>query len=152
MKKTKIFIAVFLFLAMFCLVSGLRAQVQWSFTAKKTADKTYDLHCTATIGAGWHIYSQFTPDGGPVPSEFSFSANPMVERIGVVKEAGKLEQHHEPLFGVDVKQFSNTVDFIQSVKIKAKVKTTVTGKLKYMACNDSQCLPPKEVTFTIALQ
>ena len=148
MKKNKLFA----FLLFTCISFTAGAQVTWNFTAKSLGNNTWELHCTATIGAGWHIYSQFTPDGGPVPTELTFSPNPILEKQGVAKEQGKLEQHNEPLFGVDVKQFSNKVDFIQSVKIRAKVKTSVTGKLKYMACNDSQCLPPKEVPFNITLQ
>jgi hypothetical protein len=148
MKKNKCILFFFLLLAF----SGMKAQVQWSFTAKNTSDKSWELHCTAILGAGWHIYSQFTPDGGPIPTSFNFSANPLVEKLGDLKEIGKMDQHHEPLFGVDVKQFSNRVDFVQTVKLKAKIKTVLTGIVKYMLCNNSQCLPPKEQPFSISLK
>jgi thiol:disulfide interchange protein DsbD len=69
-----------------------------------------------------------------------------------VKETGKLETHFEKLFDVEVKQYSDKVDFVQTVTVKGNVKTNVAGKVEYMLCNDKECLPPKEVNFSIALQ
>ena len=70
---------------------------------------------------------------------------------GPAKEVGKLEQKHEELFGVDVKQFSNKVVFVQTVKLKAKAKTAVSGTIEFMTCNNRECLPPKEEKFSVAL-
>ena len=32
--------------------------VKWTYTAKKIADKTYELHMTASIDGNWHLYAQ----------------------------------------------------------------------------------------------
>jgi thiol:disulfide interchange protein DsbD len=71
---------------------------------------------------------------------------------GKAKEVGKMEKHNEPLFGVDVKQFSNSVDFVQLVKLKAPVKTSVNVAVEFMVCNDKQCLPPSTKKFSVALK
>jgi hypothetical protein len=71
---------------------------------------------------------------------------------GDAKEIGKLEQHFEELFGVDVKQFSNQVDFVQLVELKATAKTSLNGSIRYMTCNDRECLPPRIQKFTIAIR
>jgi len=126
--------------------------VKWSFSSKKVNATTYELHLTASIDGHWHVYSQTTPDGGPIPTSISFTKNPLIAMVGPAKEVGKLEQKAEPLFGVDVKQFSNKVDFVQTVTVKGKVKTSVTGSVEYMTCNDEQCLPPKSQKFSIALK
>jgi len=130
----------------------IRNPVKWSFSAKKINASTYEVHITATLESGWHIYSQTTPDGGPVATTITFTKNPLLTLIGTSKELGKLEQKHEELFGVDVKQFSKTVDFVQTIKLKGKVKTSVTGGIEFMTCNDRECLPPKTEKFSIALQ
>jgi thiol:disulfide interchange protein len=141
-----------------CLVTlnWVNAQVQgpvdWAFTAKKINATTYEVHLTATIEDGWHVYSQTTPDGGPAPTAIAFSKNPLLVLDGTAKEVGKLEQRHEELFGVDVKQFSHKVDFVQVVKLKGKAKTALTGTVDFMTCNDSQCLPPQTQKFSIALK
>ena len=135
-----------------CAVAQIKNPVKWSFTSKKINATTYEVHLSATIDRGWHIYSQSTPDGGPVPTTVTFGKNPLLTFDGKVKEVGKLEQKHEELFGVDVKQFSNKVDFVQTVKLKAAAKTSVAGSVEFMSCNDKECLPPKSQSFSISLQ
>ncbi|MEO6915775.1 MAG: protein-disulfide reductase DsbD domain-containing protein [Chitinophagaceae bacterium] len=126
--------------------------VSWNFTSKKLADKSYEVHLTATIEKGWHIYSQTTPAGGPIPTAFVFTKNPLLTFGTLPKESGKLEQHNEPLFGVNVKQYSDKVEFIQTVKVKAAVIATVKGTVEFMVCNDKTCLPPKVIPFSVALK
>ena len=126
--------------------------VHWSYTAKKINPTTYEIHLLAIIDGQWHIYSQTTPEGGPVPTSITFTRNPLVTSQGVTKEIGKLEQHHEPLFGVDVKQFAGKVEFVQTVKLKSPVKTNVAGTVEFMVCNDKQCLPPSTQKFSVALK
>lgn len=141
----------FLLLFTNILFAQIQNPVVWTATSKKIADKTYEVHITATIDHGWHIYSQTTPDGGPIPTSITFTKNPLLIVEGKAKEVGKLEKHNEPLFGVDVKQFSNTVDFVQLVKLKAPVKTSLNVAVEFMVCNDKQCLPPSTRKFAVAL-
>jgi len=145
---------LFILMAAFPFMGFAQVQnpVSWSFTTKKTADMTYEIHMTATIAKGWHIYSQSTPDGGPAATAITFSKNPLLSLPGDVQEAGKLEEHHEPLFGVDVKQYSDKVDFLQVVKIKGNAKTVIKGSVEFMVCNNKACLPPKSVDFSISLK
>src|SRR5258706_15344138 len=95
--------------------SQVQDPVAWSFSVKKINATTYEVHLTAKIEDEWHIYSQTTPEGGPVPTEIVFNKNPLLSLDGGVKESGKMEQHFEKLFGVDEKQFSNKVDFVQVI-------------------------------------
>lgn len=140
------------------LVTGFMANAQvqnpvkWAYKLKKVNATTYEVQITATIDKGWHIYSQTTPDGGPVPTTIKFAKNPLVTLVGAAKEVGKLEQRHEELFGVDVKQFSNIVSFVQTVKVKTAVKTSVVGTVEFMVCNDTQCLPPTTNKFSLSIQ
>lgn len=150
MKKYCLFLAGVL-LAVCCFAQG-PGPVKWNFTAKKINATTYEVRLSAKIENGWHIYSQTTPAGGPVPTEISFTKNPLVTLSGAVKEIGKLEQHFEPLFGVDVKQYSNQVEFVQTVTVKRRVKTSVKGSVEFMVCNDHECLPPSNKSFTIMVK
>ena len=148
----KLFAASFLLLfSNFLFAQIVENPVHWTATAKKISDKTYEVHLIANIEDGWHIYSQTTPTGGPIPTNISFTKNPLLVLEGNAKEMGKLEQHNEPLFGVEVKQFSDKVDFVQVVKVKANVKTSVSVSVEFMVCNDHECLPPSTKKFTVAL-
>jgi hypothetical protein len=133
----------------FCQVKN---PVKWSFAAKKIDQVSYEVSLTATVDPGWHVYSQTTPDGGPSATVISFTQNPMIVLDGPVKEVGKLEQKYEELFGVNVKQFSNKVTFVQTVKLKGKAKTAINGSIEFMSCNNKECLPPSNQKFSISLQ
>jgi hypothetical protein len=134
-------------------LGSLRAQTPctWSFTAKKVADKVYEIHCVADIQAPWHTYSQFTPDGGPLPTKFTVKKNPLYSLDGDMKENGKMIVKHEDVFGIDVKYFEGKVDFVQIVKLKGNAKTNFSGSVEFMICNDQQCLPPATKKFSVAL-
>ena len=128
-----------------------QSTVNWTYSAKKTCDKTYEVHIVATIGRGWHLYSQTTPEGGPVPTSFTFNKNPLLKLEGGVKEVGKIHVKHEEVFGIDTKFYSDKVVFVQKVSLKNNAKTKLTGTLEYMVCNDTQCLPPTTVNFAVSL-
>lgn len=123
----------------------------WTYSAKKISTAVYELHFHVDINHPWHTYSQFTPDGGPVPTHFTFAKNPLYSLDGKVKETGNLVQKHESVFGVDVKYFNGDVDFVQLVKLKSNAKTNFSGSVEFMLCNDQQCLPPVTQKFSITL-
>lgn len=145
-----------LLFTLFFITAAAMAQksdpVQWNFTAVKKADKTYDVTFSATVSKPWHIYSQTTPKGGPVPTKITYKTNPLVVVNGTAKENGALKKLHDKFFGVDVKYFSDKVDFVQTVTLKANAKTNIAGTIEYMVCNDEECLPPKKVPFDLKLQ
>lgn len=127
--------------------------VTWNFTAKKIADKTYEIHMKATIQSGWHLYSQTQPeDAIAIPTTFTVNSNPLITLNGKIKEVGKVEKFHDSRLNVSANQYSNTVNFIQIVKLKAKAKTNLTGSVEFQTCDDKKCLPPKTVNFNVAIQ
>lgn len=126
----------------------LESPVTWSYTAKKIADKTYELHITAMIDGNWHVYAQDAGEG-PEPTSISFTVNPLVKLDGKVKEIGKLEKTYDPNFKSVLKYYGKQVDFVQKIKLKSSANTLVKGTVTYMVCNDKKCLPPKEIPFSI---
>jgi len=125
--------------------------VKWTFEAVKVSDKQYDVVFTANIESPWHIYSQFVKKG-PVPTSIVFKKNALVQTKGAAKEIGKLEKHFDKNFGAEIAYFSNKVQFVQTINLKAAIKTSVAGEIEYMVCNDERCLPPTKVPFEVAIQ
>jgi hypothetical protein len=153
MKYYKLsFFIVIMAIAAVQAFTQIQKPVTWNYSAKKLSATSYEIHLTATLKEGWHIYSQSTPYGGPVATNITFSKNSLVVIKNKANEVGKLEVKHELLFGVDVKQFANKVDFVQAIQLKAAVKTNISGIIESMACNDNQCLPPTKQSFSISLQ
>jgi Disulphide bond corrector protein DsbC len=141
-----------LVLMLFFWAGVISAQkITWTYSAKKLAGDKYELHLVANPPVGWHIYSQTTPDGGPVPTTFTFNKNALATVTGTVKEKGKLVTYYDKNFKVNVKYFEGKVDFVQIVTVKGKIKTNVSGEIESMICNDRTCMPPTTEKFNIAL-
>lgn len=147
MKKfTLLFFGV---LAAVALSAQSNKQVKWDFTSKKVGDKTYEVHMTATINGNFHMYAQNVGVEGPLPTAFVFTKNPLVQFDGKVKEKGKLIKKYESTWSGNVNYYEKSVNFIQTVKVRGTAKTNIAGKVEFMVCDDSRCLPPGEVEFSV---
>lgn len=143
---------IFTLLGFMMMAGFAKAQINnpvtWTYSAKKIADKVYEIHMTANIDGNWHLYAQDAGEG-PEPTTFSFTANPLITFDGKVKEVGKLEKSYDKNFNSVLKYYAKKVDFVQKIKVKSSVATVVKGTVNYMVCNDRQCLPPKDVPFSV---
>jgi cytochrome c biogenesis DsbD-like protein len=133
--------------------SALNAQilkpVKWSFGAKKISATEALVFFKATIDDGWHVYSQYVKEGGPIPTSFKFEKSP--DYLPVGKTAGpKPIVRMELTFNMKVGFYEKSVIFQQKIKLK-KGQVTVQGSINYMTCNDKQCLPPENVKFNIPI-
>jgi len=145
----KLYLLFFLLPASFLGNAQSAKQVQWGYTTKKIADKTYEVHMTATIGDNYHMYAQDAGVEGPLPTTFKFAGNPLAVTDGKVKEAGKVVKKFESAWNGSVNYYEKTVDFIQVVKLKGNIKTNLAGSVEFMVCNDNRCLPPSTVDFKV---
>ncbi|MCW3094252.1 MAG: sugar transporter [Ferruginibacter sp.] len=140
-----------LVLVLFFAAANAQQKISWSYAAKKLADNKYEIHITANPPSGWHIYSQLTPDGGPIPTTFKFNNNALLALQGKVGEKGKVITYFDKNFKVNVKYFEGKADFVQVVMLKGKIKTNVSGEVESMICNDRVCMPPTTEKFSISL-
>ncbi len=142
--------------AVVCIALSAAAQIQdpvdWSYSVKKVSADTYTFSATANIEGDWHIYSQTTGKGGPVPTKINFNKNPLVTIVGATKEIGKVKQVYDALFKTNVRFIGETATYTQTVKVRGGVKTNISGSVEYMVCDDRQCLPPSKKTFDLKLQ
>ncbi len=123
--------------------------VAWSYEVKKISDIEYDLVIKGDIMEGWHIYSQFTPEGGPLQSEFTFEeAGERYELIGETKE-GKTLREYSDIFGVDEVFFKNKALFTQRIKLIDPNVDQLEVGLFYQICKEV-CISKDEV-FNISL-
>src|SRR6478735_8700067 len=95
-------IFVFLMLLTFVKVnSQVLDPVKWKTKVEKISDTVFNLVFEAVMEEGWHMYSQFTPDGGPLPTEVAFKdAKGNFALAGKVQESTTKKQFNSD-FGVD---------------------------------------------------
>lgn len=121
-------------------------KVQWSYSYDNEKE---ELIIDAKIAEGWHLYSQGIDEGiGPVPTSFTFNENPAIKLIGNTIEPASISEYDENFEG-ELNFFKENVSFTQ--KIKVSTSTSVQGIITYMVCNNTMCLPPKDVEFVIAI-
>ena len=144
-----VLLSMFLFLSM---AVSAQNPVTWTFTSKKITDNSYEIRMTATIDKGWHLYSQVQPDDAIAsPTTFTITSNPLIEVVGKIKEIGKMQKFHDKELDFSANQYSEKVEFVQTIKLKGKVRTNFNGSVEYTTCDDKKCLPPKTVNFKVAL-
>ena len=149
--KRIVTVLALLMLGNIALGQVIKDPVTWTYSAKKKTANTYDIVITATVARPWHIYSTTSPKGAGMPTKITLKKNPLVTLTGGVKEKGKLEKEYDKNFEMDVKYFSDKVEFTQTITLKGKAKTNITGTVEYMVCNDERCLPPATKSFDIKL-
>ncbi|HEX9826584.1 MAG TPA: protein-disulfide reductase DsbD domain-containing protein [Flavobacteriaceae bacterium] len=138
---------VFLILA-FLVASYAQSQilkpVKWTTSVNKISESEYELVATANIEAHWHLYSQTVPNGGPIPTIFSFKGNANYLKKGNTTEENG-QTTYDPIFGMKIKFFEKKAIFKQLIKLKTKAFFKVNATVEFMVCDDSKCLPPTEV-------
>ncbi|MFB5945543.1 protein-disulfide reductase DsbD family protein [Albibacterium profundi] len=122
--------------------------VDWKFSVRDIEGNEATLVITAHIEPGWHVYSQFIDEGGPIPTSFRFDPDDGYELKGTVSESPKAISAFDPNFNMQIAWHKTRVDFRQKVKLNEPVMT-INGTLEFMTCNDTNCLPPEEVPFSI---
>ncbi len=146
----KLLIITLLLISVTLVNAQILTPVKWSYAAKKISKTEAVVFLKATMQPGWHIYSQYVEEGGPIPTSFKFTPSKSYSIVGKTAEPKALEKF-EKTFGMNVRYFENSVIFQQKVKL-ASAQSVVKGKLEFMVCNDSKCLPPEEVAFSVAIK
>jgi thiol:disulfide interchange protein DsbD len=124
--------------------------VKWSYSSEKINDKEFNLIITAKIEKGWHLYSQFIEEGGPIPTSFKFKQSADYKLIGKVSESPKAVTAFDKNFDMEIAWHKDQVVFKQGISLKNPVES-ISGVLEFMVCDDERCLPPTEIEFQIPL-
>lgn len=124
--------------------------VTWSYVAKKKSATEAIVYIKANIEDGWHLYSQNVKPGGPSKTTFTFAKSKDYSLVGTTAEPKPISKF-EKVFNMNVAYFADEVIFQQKVKLN-KGATTVKGKVEFMVCNDSKCLPPTEIEFSVPVK
>ncbi|MBN2523119.1 MAG: thioredoxin family protein [Bacteroidales bacterium] len=150
MKKQAL-IPIFLAILFLSVKAQVYDPVSWSFSSRKLSGDTCELTFEANIDKGWHMYGLNIPEGGPVSTSINFSENPDIEFISRLIPLQKPEIKYDPIFEMEIELFDSQVEFTRKIRILSDSEIRIDGYVEFMVCDDSRCLPPKEVDFSFEL-
>ena len=142
----------FLFFALVAFVST-QAQIldpsKWTSRTEKISGNEFNLIFEGTIEDGWHIYSQWTPDGGPLPMEVTIkNAKNNFQLVGKAQES-KTKKQFNPVFEVDEIYWDKKVTITQKVKVINDKLTSIDATLEFQICKESCINQDKDFTFKL---
>ena len=120
----------------------IKCETAW----ETVSDGVAELRISATIDAGWHLYSTEQGEDGPTPATLTVETLEGASLDGKLGFEGKEIAKYDDMFGMEVRYFENKVTFTQRFAIEEGYK--VQGYFQYGACNDENCLPPTNVEFS----
>ena len=134
--------------AMLLMVLTAMAQMEdpVKFTAEIKTGKTAEAEIvfSGRIEAGWHIYSTNLGSNGPTEASFHVNKADGIELVGKLMPRGNEKSHFDAMFGMNVRYFEGTAQFVQKIRF-TKPTYTIDAYLEYGVCSDENCLPPGEV-------
>ncbi|TDE26928.1 thioredoxin family protein [Flavobacterium ranwuense] len=146
MKKLLLLIA---FLAFANGNAQILDPAKWTTKIEKKSENNYILTFNAVIENDWHLYSQFTPDGGPLPLEIIFkNQKGNFNLVGKAKES-KTRTAFNDIFEVNETFFEKKAQIQQEITITNSKLTEIKVDFNYQVCKEVCINVEKNFTFTI---
>ncbi len=135
------------------LGTGLRAQMQdpvrFAVERRTVSATEFDIVFSAKADEGWHVYGMDIAEGGPTRAELTLDTLQGAKPQGGLKATGRVHRTMDDLFGMEVSYMEGAVSFAQRFRITGETYK-LAGHLTYGACNDRNCLPPTDVSFSFS--
>jgi thiol:disulfide interchange protein len=123
--------------------------VQWKTKVIQKSANEFELVFDATIQHEWHMFSQFTPEGGSLPTLFEYkNQKGNYQLLGKTTES-KYKKIYNDIFEVDEYMFENSAQFKQVIKVTNTNLKEIKVYVEYQVCKE-QCIQQDE-TFTFKL-
>jgi thiol:disulfide interchange protein len=131
---------LFFVLPFFGIAQDDENPVVWETDVQHISDTEYELIVKGQIFEGWHMYSQFTSEGGSLPSEFNYKeVGKDYELIGESQESKTITEFSD-IFEVDETFFKKEAIFTQRIKLLNTDVSQIKVNLFYQVCKEV-CIP-----------
>lgn len=145
----KILYILLAFFAVHSLTAQILDPVKWKTKVVQKSESEFELIMEATIENEWHMYSQYTPDGGAQPLEFSFKD----AKNNFALEGKTIESPYKKVFNdifeVDEYYFAKTAQFKQIVKVTNANLKEIKVNLYYQVCKEQCIQQDKDLIFKL---
>ena len=132
----KIAVLLLLFLSFYNSNAQILKPVKWTSKVEKISDSEFKIILTGTIEPEWHLYSQFTPEGGPLSMLLTFkNQKSNFDLVGKAVESPYKKKFND-VFEVDEYYFEKTVTITQKIKVTNTANNKVLLHLDYQVCKE----------------
>lgn len=110
------------------------------------------IRIRGNIISRWHVYSMTQKPGGPKP--LSFELEP-ARGFSIGAVGGPKPQHaFDPEFKMETETYSGSPEFTIPIRWTSLPAGTTELRIivRYMACSDQLCLPPRKETLSVQLR
>jgi thiol:disulfide interchange protein DsbD len=126
--------------------------VKWTTQIEKKSNGNYVLTFNGVIDTGWHLYSQYTAEGGSLPLEILFkNQKGNFELIGKTKES-KTKTAYNDIFEVNETFFEKNAQLTQEIQLTNPKVSKIEVSFDYQVCKDACINLEKKFTFLIPSQ
>lgn len=137
----------------FLVLTNINAQVKnpvkFTTRTEKLSDNEFNLIINGDIEEGWHVYSQFTPNDGPLPIIITFKDQKgNYELVGKAKESPYKKAFND-VFEVEEYYFEKKVTVTQKVKVTNPKVKKIKLNFEYQVCKEACINDNKDFVFDI---
>ena len=132
------------------LLGQIIEPVSWKTSVQRADDGSVQLIADATIDGNWHMYSRSSGEDGPIPTTFTFTANPRLTLKGEWSEP-KAHKEFSKQFNMELAYFEHKARFIQTATVTGPGPLTVEAEVSFQVCNDEMCLFPEYIPLTFKI-
>jgi DsbC/DsbD-like thiol-disulfide interchange protein len=132
--------------------------VSWSVSASAGTVAKPGTHLTLNLAAqvedGWHVYGLNQADGGPTALRITVDPDGIVQSAGTPSGTPPMKKH-DASFDLDTEVFVHPFTLHVPVQVKphaAAGSQDIALNVRFQACNDHVCLPPRTVHLTVPVQ
>ncbi len=135
----------------FCLAQKPPQPVQISTKlAKPDSEGRQLLTVKIAIEKGWYIYANPAGAAGPIPTTVQVESTSALRNVQIQYPPGKLKTQAGENFQIYEDAVEITVQLQRALVNGQPDSSPLTVTVRYQACNDQICLPPRTVKLTAA--
>lgn len=168
LPRRKTIMAIRSIFSLFLIITGLFFSIEGraqfldpvSFTVDQSprrvqAGEPFSVDISASIEGKWHLYSILNaPDAGPFPTQFFIESDALYPTDYARESKAVIE--FDPNFETDLGWHSASAQFQLQMAFDPEVSYSedpqeVRIRVRYQACDDVSCLPPKSKEITLGV-
>ena len=108
-----------------------------------------ELALAVTIAVGWHVNAHDPDRPYLIPTELQVDV-PAATRVEAIRYPDAVVRELAFSGNIPLRLYEGT--FTVGVRLSGRASGSIRGRLRYQACNDERCLPPRVLPVTLALR